>query len=138
MKIEYSNWFWSDCNELNKDTSFAYNLAEKAWNYRQIEVNELKSIIEKQKKLSLKAIENAKAGSSIELQLAQKLYIESSPDSLKSERSMNAQLTNENLLLEAKLDNLQKQLNEQSQHIKNLEHKNKELQNLLDVTYLKL
>ena len=37
MNREYSTWFWSQCNDLNKDTSFAYNLAEKAWNYRQTE-----------------------------------------------------------------------------------------------------
>ena len=43
----------TQCNELNKDTNFAYNLAEKAWNYRQTEINELKITIDKQKKLSL-------------------------------------------------------------------------------------
>jgi hypothetical protein len=80
------------------------------WQHQQSKVDELKSTIEKQKKLSLKAIENAKAGSSLELQLAQKLHAESSPDSLESERAMNAQLTNENLLLESKVDELQKRV----------------------------
>ena len=70
----YLKWFWSECDELNKDTSFAYSLAEKAWNYRQTEIDELKAIN----------------------------------------------------------DNLQKHLNDKSQYIKNLEHKNKELQILLD------
>lgn len=41
MRSEYSKWFWSECDDLNKDTSFAHNLAEKAWNYRQTEVDEL-------------------------------------------------------------------------------------------------
>ena len=41
MRSEYSKWFWSECDELNKDTSFAHSLAEKAWNYRQTEVDEL-------------------------------------------------------------------------------------------------
>lgn len=86
------------------------NGAYWGWEKRQTEVDELKSTIEKQKKLSLKAIENAKACSSLELQLAQKLHAESSPDSLKSERAMNAQLTNENLLLESKVDELQKRV----------------------------
>ena len=135
MKNEYSTWFWSQCNELNKDTNFAYNLAEKAWNYRQTEINELKITIDKQKKLSLAAIDNAKAGSILELQLAQKLYAESSPDALESERAMNTQLTNENLLLESKVDKLKNQLNDQSQYIKNLECKIKELQKLLNISH---
>lgn len=42
MRSEYSKWFWSECDELNKDTSFAHSLAEKAWNHRQTEVDELK------------------------------------------------------------------------------------------------
>lgn len=41
MRSEYSKWFWSECDELNKDTSFAHRLAEKAWNHRQREVDEL-------------------------------------------------------------------------------------------------
>ena len=42
MRSEFSKWFWSECGELNKDTSFAHSLAEKAWNHRQTEVDELK------------------------------------------------------------------------------------------------
>ena len=41
MKSEYSKWFWSECDELNKDTNFAHSLAERAWNYRQTEVDAL-------------------------------------------------------------------------------------------------
>ena len=41
MRSEYSKWFWSECDELNKDTSFAHSLAEKAWDYRQAEVDAL-------------------------------------------------------------------------------------------------
>ncbi|MEB3790126.1 hypothetical protein MSG93_01425 [Acinetobacter sp. IK40] len=88
-----------------------------AWQHRQTEVDELKSTIEKQKKLSLKAIENAKAGSCLELQLAQKLHAESSPDSLESERDMNSLLTNENLLLESRVDVLQKRVDAALQEI---------------------
>ena len=46
MRSEYSKWFWSECDELNKDTSFAHSLAEKAWNYRQIEVDELQKRVD--------------------------------------------------------------------------------------------
>ena len=104
----YLKWFWSECDELNKDTSFAYRLAEKAWNYRQTEINELKITINKQNKLL--------------------------PDAFESERAMNTQLTNENLLLESKVNKLKNQLNDQSQYIKELECKNKELQNLLNIS----
>ncbi|MEG2268842.1 MAG: hypothetical protein RSC68_31485, partial [Acinetobacter sp.] len=62
----------------------------------------------------------AKAGSSLELQLAQKLHAESSPDSLESERAMNAQLTNENLLLESKVDELQKRVDGLTQVVEEL------------------
>jgi hypothetical protein len=84
------------------------NLAEKAWNYRQTEINELKITINKQNKLL--------------------------PDAFESERAMNTQLTNENLLLESKVNKLKNQLNDQSQYIKELECKNKELQNLLNIS----
>lgn len=47
---------------------------------------------------------------------------------------MNTQLTNENLLLESKVNKLKNQLNDQSQYIKELECKNKELQNLLNIS----
>lgn len=101
----YLKWFWSECDELNKDTSFAYRLAEKAWNYRQTEIDELKDTVDK-----------------ITRCLSE------------SEQSTNSQLINENLLLKTKLDNLQNHLTDQSQYIKNLEHKNKELQILLDAS----
>ena len=43
MRSEYSKWFWSECDELNKDTSFAHSLAEKAWDYQQSKVDELQA-----------------------------------------------------------------------------------------------
>lgn len=41
MRSEYSKWFWAECDELNKDTSFAHRLAEKAWDYQQSKIDEL-------------------------------------------------------------------------------------------------
>lgn len=45
-KSEYSQWFWSECDELNKDTNFAHSLAEKAWNHKQAEIDELRKRID--------------------------------------------------------------------------------------------
>lgn len=112
--IEEMNYFKVDLFTFKEHRSqyqhSAVQIAYMTYQHQQSKVDELKSTIEKQKKLSLKAIENAKAGSSLELQLAQKLHAESSPDSLESERAMNAQLTNENLSLESKVDELQKRV----------------------------
>ena len=46
-KSEYSKWFWSECDQLNKDTSFAHRLAEKSWNHQQAKIDELQARIEK-------------------------------------------------------------------------------------------
>lgn len=46
MKSEYSEWFWTECDELNKDTSFAHSLAEKAWDYQQSKVDELQARVD--------------------------------------------------------------------------------------------
>ncbi|MEN8380765.1 hypothetical protein [Acinetobacter radioresistens] len=43
---EYSKWFWDNCEELNKDTSFAHRLAEKSWNHQQAIINDLKAQLE--------------------------------------------------------------------------------------------
>lgn len=43
---EYSKWFWDNCEELNKDTSFAHRLAEKSWNHQQTIINDLKAQLE--------------------------------------------------------------------------------------------
>ena len=117
MRSEFEKWLgdvwlsdaeWDESKNTYSDSRI--HCMWSAWQHQQTKVDEIKSTIEKQKKLSLKAIENAKAGSSLELQLAQKLHAESSPDSLESERAMNAQLTNENLSLESKVDELQKRV----------------------------
>lgn len=76
----------------------------------QAKVEKLEQALEKQEKLALRAINEAKNGSLLELRVAEKLKSESSPESLESERAMNAQLTEENLRLEAQLEELQVQL----------------------------
>lgn len=43
----YLKWFWSARDELNKDSIIAYSLVEKAWNYRQNEIGELKDTVDK-------------------------------------------------------------------------------------------
>lgn len=40
---DYSKWFWDNCDELNKDTSFAHSLSERCWNHQQKKVDELES-----------------------------------------------------------------------------------------------
>lgn len=40
-ELNYKQWFWTECDELNKDTSFAYSLAEKAWNHQQAKIDEI-------------------------------------------------------------------------------------------------
>ena len=47
-ELNYKQWFWTECDELNKDTSFAYSLAEKAWNHKKVEIDKLKNIIQMQ------------------------------------------------------------------------------------------
>lgn len=39
---EYSKWFWDNCEELNKDTSFAHRLAEESWNHQQAIIDDLR------------------------------------------------------------------------------------------------
>ena len=38
---DYSKWFWDNCDELNKDTSFAHRLSERCWNHQQKKINVL-------------------------------------------------------------------------------------------------
>lgn len=40
---DYSKWFWDNCDELNKDTSFAHSLSERCWNHQQQKISELES-----------------------------------------------------------------------------------------------
>ena len=44
---DYSKWFWDNCDELSKDTSFAHRLAESAWNHQQARIDELEEKIRK-------------------------------------------------------------------------------------------
>ena len=46
MRNEYSDWFWTKRDELNKDTSFAHRLAEKAWDFQQSRIDELQKRID--------------------------------------------------------------------------------------------
>ena len=39
MNNDYSKVFWTYCDELNKDTSFAYNFGEKVYNHQQEIIN---------------------------------------------------------------------------------------------------
>lgn len=84
--------------------------AFESYQHQQAKVEELQLALEKQGKLALSAIENAKNGSLLELREAEKLKSESSPEILESERAMNAQLTEENLRLEGHLEELQKRV----------------------------
>lgn len=51
MRNEYSDWFWTERDELNKDTSFAHRLAEKAWDFQQSRIDELQKRIDAVKTL---------------------------------------------------------------------------------------
>lgn len=106
--MKYSHWLKARTAGMSQEKREGYCLGSAdAWQEQQKRIDELEITVEKQKNLSIKAIDNAKAGSSLELQLAQKLHAESQPDLIESERAMNAQLTNENLLLESKVSELQ-------------------------------
>ena len=44
-ELNYKQWFWTECDELNKDTIFAYRLAEKAWNHQQTKIDAANEIL---------------------------------------------------------------------------------------------
>lgn len=48
MRSEFDKWFWSECDELNKDTSFAYSLAERAWDYKQRNIEDVQAMFVEQ------------------------------------------------------------------------------------------
>ena len=37
--MKFNEWFWTKCDELNKDTNFAYTLSEQAWEYQQNKIH---------------------------------------------------------------------------------------------------
>ena len=50
--MKYNTWFWTECDELNKDTDFAHRLAEKAWNHQQEKIDSIENkLIEINKRL---------------------------------------------------------------------------------------
>lgn len=44
--MNYSEWFWTECDILCSDTNFVHNLAEKCWDFRQKEIDELKTTVQ--------------------------------------------------------------------------------------------
>ncbi len=67
----------------------------KAWKEAEKKLSEAQAIIEQQKKTFIAALNNATKISSTELQIAERLKAESSPEALESERAANAILTEE-------------------------------------------
>ena len=43
--MKYNTWFWTECDELNKDTNFAHRLAEKAWNHQQAKIDHIREYL---------------------------------------------------------------------------------------------
>lgn len=42
----FEKWFWTKCDTLSSDTSFAHSLSKEAWNYQQKKINSLHLNIE--------------------------------------------------------------------------------------------
>lgn len=59
MKLlsKFSAWFWTNCGELNSDTSYAHNLAEKAWNHKDEEIEKLQKLKDEEIKKLQKRID---------------------------------------------------------------------------------
>lgn len=97
---------------FDKDGDFfrilAVQIAWEAWQSRQAEVDVLKEAIDRQGKLAIQAMKEAHAGSRLELSIAKDIQASLKPELIESERQMNAQLTDENMKLEARIDLLQK------------------------------
>ena len=75
---------------------------------RQPEVDSLKDAIDRQGKLAIQSIQEAHKASRLELSIAKDIQASLKPELIESERQMNAQLTDENMKLEARIDLLQK------------------------------
>ena len=79
MRSEYSKWFWSECDELNKDTSFAHSLAEKAWQHQQSKVDELQKQVtdldNRATKYALDAMATAKLNAELQKRLDAAIYL---------------------------------------------------------------
>lgn len=52
--MTYSEWFWTECDTLCSDTDFTYRFANKCWDFRQKEVDELAQALIKEQEEVLK------------------------------------------------------------------------------------
>ena len=71
---------------------------------KQAEVDQLKEAIERQGKLAIQAMNEAHKGSRLELSIAKDIQASLKPELIESERQMNAELTDENMRLEARIE----------------------------------
>ena len=101
------------------------------WQSRQAEVDQLKEAMERQGKLAIQAMHEAHKGSRLELSIAKDIQASLKPELIESERQMNAQLSDENMKLEAEVDAL-KNLLEKDEHAHNLYYENANLQTLVE------
>jgi hypothetical protein len=76
---------------------------------KDLEIENLKMCLEKQGKSALMGMDAAKKSASIMLKNAEKLFIESSPELIESERAANEVLTNRVDTLETELNALKKE-----------------------------
>lgn len=99
-----AKWAWqSRQSEFDSMTEALLNqtqlLAKK-----QAEIDQLKEAIERQGKLAIQAMNEAHKGSRLELSIAKDIQASLKPELIESERQMNAQLTDENMKLEARIE----------------------------------
>lgn len=108
---QFEQW-WDNEGQYHRAGGGDYErtFAWEAWlNREQVkgtEINRLKS-------LAHNALDSSKRASAIEYDLAKKLRAESQPVMIESERQMNAQLTEENMKLEADFNALKDKLKTQ-------------------------
>lgn len=81
-----------------------WHIWQACWQSRQAEVDQLNEAIERQGKLAIQAMNEAHKGSRLELSIAQDIQASLKPELIESERQMNAQLTDENMKLEARIE----------------------------------
>ena len=86
--------------------------AWSVWQSRQAEVDQLNEAIERQGKLAIQAMNEAHKGSRLELSIAKDIQASLKPELIESERQMNAQLTDENMKLEARIEEKDKRIEE--------------------------
>lgn len=80
------------------------------WQSRQAEIDQLKEAMERQGKLAIQAMNEAHKGSRLELSIAKDIQASLRPELIESERQMNAQLTDENMKLEAEIEEKDKRI----------------------------